>query len=292
MKSAKKTTRWLTVLFTMFTILMLTQHAQAHIVAGDVAGGFLAGMKHPWSGWDHICAMVAVGLWGAQLGMPAIWILPVTFPVIMSIGGFLGLIGVKLPGGQKGDELGIALSAVLLGLMVLLKARPPLWAAMILVGFFGLCHGWAHGHEMPPDQSALLYSIGFVIATGTLHGVGITIGLLNDEWKDRAWAPILGTLLLGFMLGLGLADGMGVSGWNYWGHVAIGFALASAILMFVVVKAQLGEKVIRALGAAITLGGCCFLYQAFTAEEQPATKPTTVAIMPVRTPPLFDVNGI
>jgi hydrogenase/urease accessory protein HupE len=238
--------------------------------------------------------MVAVGLWGAQLGMPAIWLLPVTFPVIMSIGGFLGLIGVELPGGQKGDEIGIALSALLLGLMVMLKVRPPLWAAMILVGFFGLCHGWAHGHEMPQDQSALLYSIGFVIATGTLHGVGITIGLLNDEWKDRPWAPVLGTLLLGFMIGLGLADGSSASGWNYWGYVAIGFAVASAVLMVLVIKAHLGEKVIRALGAAITLGGCYFLYQALFASEaeQPATKPATVAMLPATTPPAIEMNRI
>ncbi len=146
-------------------------------MAGE-SGGFLSGLKHPWSGWDHICAMVAVGLWGAQLGMPAIWVLPVTFPLIMAFGGFLGLIGVPFPG----DEFGIAASAILLGLMVVLAARPPLWVAMILVGIFGMYHGYAHGHELPPGDNRVLYSIGFVVATGTLHAVGITIGLLH-YWK-------------------------------------------------------------------------------------------------------------
>jgi urease accessory protein len=132
--------------------------------------------------------MVAVGLWGAQLGMPAIWVLPVTFPVIMAFGGFLGLIGVPFPG----DEFGIAASAILLGFMVLLAARPPLWAAMILVGIFGLFHGYAHGHELPKGQSGLLYSIGFVVATGTLHACGITLGLLH-RWKPgRAFIRLAG----------------------------------------------------------------------------------------------------
>jgi len=177
MNRATRTMRWVTFLWTVGTILLLTQPTHAHIVSGE-SGGFISGLKHPWSGWDHICAMVAVGLWGAQLGMPAIWVLPVTFPVIMAFGGFLGLIGVPFPG----DEIGIAASAILLGLMVLLAARPPLAVAMVLVGIFGLFHGYAHGHELPPGQNGLLYSIGFVVATGTLHAVGITIGLAH-LWK-------------------------------------------------------------------------------------------------------------
>jgi urease accessory protein len=146
--------------------------AQAHIQRGEV-GGFASGFKHPWSGLDHIAAMVGVGLWGAQLGLPAIWLLPVTFPLVMAVGGFLGLIGVPLPG----TEIGIGASALLLGLMVALEVKPKnlVWPA-VLVGIFGLFHGHAHGTELPPGQSGLLYSIGFVIATGTLHACGIAIG--------------------------------------------------------------------------------------------------------------------
>lgn len=151
--------------------------ANAHIVKGE-AVGFFSGFEHPISGLDHVIAMVAVGLWGAQLGMPAMWLLPVTFPLVMACGGFLGLIGFPLPG----SEIAIALSGVCLGGAVLLELRPPLWAAGILVGIFGLFHGYAHGAELPPGQNALLYSLGFVLATGLLHATGIAIGLIH-RWQ-------------------------------------------------------------------------------------------------------------
>jgi len=174
---------WLAALAMLF---LCTHSAQAHIV-GSEGGGFAAGFKHPWSGWDHILAMVAVGIWGAQLGKPAIWLLPVTFPLVMSVGGFLGLLGLSASfhlGSLtlNADEVGIAFSMLALGSMVLSEARPPLWVAAVLVGFFGLCHGFAHGKELPAGESGLLYSIGFVIATGTLHGVGIFIGTIH-RWK-------------------------------------------------------------------------------------------------------------
>jgi urease accessory protein len=163
-------------------VLALPSDAFAHIVRGE-AIGFVSGFEHPISGFDHIIAMVAVGMWGAQLGMPAIWILPVTFPLIMAFGGFLGLIGVPLPG----SELAIALSGVCLGAAVLFEFRPPLWVAALLVGTFGLFHGYAHGAELPPGQNALLYSLGFVLATGLLHATGITIGLVHRwHWGQLA----------------------------------------------------------------------------------------------------------
>ncbi len=149
----------------------------AHLMAGE-AGGFLSGLHHPISGWDHILAMVAVGIWGAQLGAPAIWLLPVTFPVVMALGGMLALIGLVLPAA----EVGIALSALLLGIMVLSEARPPLWTAAALVGFFAVFHGYAHGAELPVGESGLLYSMGFVVATGCLHAVGIALGLVH-RWR-------------------------------------------------------------------------------------------------------------
>ena len=155
----------------------LPTDAVAHIVKGESIG-FFSGFEHPISGLDHVIAMVAVGLWGAQLGMPAIWVLPVTFPLVMACGGFLGLIGVPLPG----SEIAIALSGVCLGAAVLFELRPPLWMAGILVGIFGLFHGYAHGSELPPGQNALLYSLGFVLATGLLHATGIAIGLIH-RWQ-------------------------------------------------------------------------------------------------------------
>ena len=165
------------VALAIITLLLSNLSAQAHIQQGG-ATGFATGFVHPWSGWDHILAMVAVGVWGVQLGQPAIWLLPVTFPIIMSLGGFLGLVGCPLPG----TEVGIGLSALLLGLMVTTEARPPLWVAVLMVGIFGLYHGHAHGTELPPNEDGLSYSIGFVMATGCLHGVGITLGLVH-YWK-------------------------------------------------------------------------------------------------------------
>lgn len=161
--------------------------ASAHVQAGQ-ASGFLTGLAHPVSGLDHVLAMVAVGLWGAQLGAPALWLLPVAFPLVMALGGFLGLVGVALPG----VELGIALSAVALGAAVAAEARPPLWAAAALVAFFAVFHGHAHGTELPEGQSGLAYSLGFVVATGLLHAAGIALGLLHHVPAGRAGLRAIG----------------------------------------------------------------------------------------------------
>ena len=159
------------------------QAASAHIQQGEAAG-LLTGLLHPVSGLDHVLAMVAVGLWGAQLGMPAIWVLPVAFPLVMALGGMLGFLGVPLPG----VEVGIAASAVVLGVAVAFELRPPLVIAALVVGSFAIFHGHAHGTELPPGQSALLYSLGFVIATGCLHAVGIGVGTVHS----RSWGrPLL-----------------------------------------------------------------------------------------------------
>ena len=126
-------------------------------------------------GLDHVVAMVAVGLWGAFLGAPAIVVLPIVFPLVMAAGGVLGILGVPLPG----VEIGIAASAIVLGLMVVFAVRPPLWTAAVLVGAFAIFHGHAHGAELPPGADALAYSAGFVVATGLLHLAGIALGLLT-----------------------------------------------------------------------------------------------------------------
>ena len=163
----------------------------AHVESG-AAGGFISGLAHPVSGPDHVIAMIAVGLWGAQLGRPALWVLPVGFPIAMACGGMLGLVGVPLPG----VEVWIAMSAVILGLMVLLEARPPLWMAMVIVGVFAIFHGHAHGTELPDGASGTLYSIGFVVATGLLHAVGISIGLLHGFRWGRVMVRAAGGLIL------------------------------------------------------------------------------------------------
>ena len=154
------------------TLLMLVPTlVLAHQEAGQVTG-FVSGLEHPISGMDHVVAMIAVGLWGAVLGPPAIWVLPVAFPMMMAFGGFMGLLGIPVPS----IEIGIAVSAIVLGAMVLIQARPPLWVAAILVAIFAIFHGYAHGRELPAGANALLYSLGFVVATGLLHLVGILLG--------------------------------------------------------------------------------------------------------------------
>ena len=159
----------------------------AHARGGEAAS-FLAGAGHPVSGLDHVLAMVAVGLWGAQLGAPAVWLLPVTFPMVMAFGGMLGLLGVAL----LGAEIGIAVSAIVLGAAVLAEWRPPLAVAAVLVGAFAVFHGHAHGTELPPGQSGLLYSLGFVVATGSLHAIGIAIGAIHRWPAGRVALRIAG----------------------------------------------------------------------------------------------------
>jgi len=163
----------------------------AHVESG-AAGGFLSGLAHPISGLDHVIAMVAVGLWGAQLGLPALWALPVAFPMMMALGGMLGLIGLPLPG----VEIGIAASAIVLGALVLTSVRLPLAAALTIVAVFAIFHGHAHGTELAPDENAMLYSIGFVIATGLLHAVGIGLGVMHRWTTGRFVLRGAGALVL------------------------------------------------------------------------------------------------
>lgn len=156
--------------------------AFAHIGEG-VGGGLAAGFTHPLLGPDHLLAMVSVGIWGAQLGAPAIWMLPIGFPLIMAGGGALGVLGVPLPS----TELIIAVSVLTLGVLVARAERLPVVAAFAIVAVFAVAHGHAHGAELPAAANALAFSVGFVVATGLLHLTGILIGLLV-KWPAGARA--------------------------------------------------------------------------------------------------------
>jgi urease accessory protein len=162
-------------------LTLLPQPAAAHIIQG-AQGGFGSGFAHPLTGPDHFLAMFAVGLWGAQMGGRSIWTLPVTFPLIMVIGGIAGMIGLPLPA----VEIGIALSIMALGLAIALAWRPAEWVALILIAYFALCHGYAHGAELPLAADPADYAIGFVLATGMIHLFGIGVGLgLNKPMQGR-----------------------------------------------------------------------------------------------------------
>jgi urease accessory protein len=175
--------------------------ASAH--PGDPAAGFVSGFFHPIFGWDHITAMVAVGLWGAFLGRPAIYILPIVFPMVMAVGGALGILGVPLPG----VETGIAASAIVLGVCVMIAARPPLWVAAIIVGFFAIFHGHAHGTELPDATDPVGYACGFVIATGLLHLCGIFLGVLIRFQWGRVAVRTLGAVIA--LAGIAFLSGFG-----------------------------------------------------------------------------------
>ena len=153
----------------LLTVLGLP--AEAHLLNASHAGA-AQGFAHPFFGLDHILAMVAVGLWAAQIGRRALWVLPLAFPLAMAAGGLLGMSGVSLPG----IETGIAASVALLGLLIVLAAKPQLPAAIGLVALFALFHGHAHGAELPAAASPLLYGLGFVAATVVLHLTGLAIG--------------------------------------------------------------------------------------------------------------------
>lgn len=168
----------LALAFTVLTPVAALAHSE-----GGVTGGFISGFVHPVLGWDHVVAMVAVGLWGAFLGSPAIWLLPIVFPLVMAFGAVLGILGVPVPA----VEVGIAGSAVVLGLLILFKARLPLVASAVIVGAFAIFHGYAHGTELPEAANAAAYAVGFVIATGMLHIAGIAFGLLL-RWPQGAYA--------------------------------------------------------------------------------------------------------
>ncbi|HEY1725751.1 MAG TPA: HupE/UreJ family protein [Steroidobacteraceae bacterium] len=148
--------------------------AYAHTGTG-LPGGFESGFSHPFTGWDHLLAMVSVGIWGAFLGRPLIYTLPVVFPIMMVGGAILGMFLFPMPQ----IELGIAVSVLVLGLCNGLAIKLPAWSACAIVATFAVCHGYAHGVELPSAADPVGYSVGFVLATGLLHVFGIGIGLLN-----------------------------------------------------------------------------------------------------------------
>jgi urease accessory protein len=133
----------------------------------------MSGLAHPLGGLDHILAMVAVGLWAAQRGGRALWIAPVTFVSVMAIGAGLGIAGFSLPLVAQG----ILASVLVLGVLIAAAVRLPLMASILLIGLFALFHGHAHGTEMAPAISSLIYGLGFMIATAALHAAGIGLGL-------------------------------------------------------------------------------------------------------------------
>jgi urease accessory protein len=177
----------------LLLIFLLPSLAQAHPGAPGHTHGFSNGLLHPLTGLDHICAMVAVGLWAAQRGGRALWLVPLTFVSIMVVGGILGMGGVGIPY----VEQGIAASVLVLGIFIAAAVRLPLAASMAIVGLFALFHGYAHGAEMPDTASGLAYGIGFVIATASLHFCGISLGLAAQKFASARLIRFAGGAIAG-----------------------------------------------------------------------------------------------
>jgi urease accessory protein len=135
--------------------------------------------------------MFAVGLWGAQMGGRLVWTLPVTFPLIMVVGGTAGMLGLSL----SGTKIGIALSILTLGLAIASAWHPAEWMALCLIAFFALCHGYAHGVELPLAADPADYAIGFVVATGMIHLAGIGAGLALNKPMGGRLTRMLGALI-------------------------------------------------------------------------------------------------
>lgn len=181
-------------------IALTAAPALAHTGVGETSS-FMAGLGHPVGGLDHILAMVAVGLWAALKGGKAIWLWPCVFVGVMVAGGALGMAGIELPL----VEPGILASIVVLGLLVAIAANLPLAAGATIIGVFALAHGHAHGAEAPEAGTALLYGLGFALATAALHAAGIGLAVFSREavWRTVVRAVGAGLAVAGVALSFG-----------------------------------------------------------------------------------------
>jgi len=186
-------------------LLLLTLCWIAPVSAHEIhsGGGFMSGFNHPVLGFDHLLAMLSVGMLSTQLGGRAIWTVPLAFVAFMLVGGILGLYGIPVPF----VEIGIALSVLLLGLAIAFDRQFSLLFAMAFVGVFAIFHGHAHGAEMPALASPVLYALGFLFGTAVIHLGGVMIGLGMQRLTGKrnlmrvtgaAIAAMGGYLLAGF----------------------------------------------------------------------------------------------
>lgn len=180
----------------MLLLLLLLSPLTAWAHAGHAAAtGFLNGVAHPFSGPDHLLAMIAVGLWAAQTGGRALWALPLTFVGLMLAGGLAGMSGLPLPVAEQG----IVASLLVLGLLIAAARHLPIAAGMAVVGVFAGFHGAAHGIEMPAGSPAL-YMAGFAVSTALLHATGIAAGMLGKGLWVRSAGALVGVSGLYLML--------------------------------------------------------------------------------------------
>ena len=185
-------------------ILLATRIAEAHPGHAGHFGhaGLIAGIAHPFSGIDHILAMIAVGLLAAQIGGRMIWMLPLTFVTLMTGGGLLNLAGVPVPW----VEQSLMASVLVLGLLIAVYAKMPMLMPLFLIGLFAIFHGYAHVAEMRAGASLAGYALGFIMATAILHGIGLGLGLGARQFASIRLVRVSGAAIAacGLLLFLGL----------------------------------------------------------------------------------------
>jgi urease accessory protein len=166
-----------TVTKSLTTVLLLVASSAALAHTGHNVSGLAAGLMHPFSGLDHLLAMVAVGLWAAQGGGRKVWLLPATFMTMLVVGACVAMQWQSLPL----VEAGIAASVLALGLLIALSLRLPMMLSVAVTALFGLMHGYAHGLELPDSAAPAAYALGFLAATATLHLSGIAVGIATRK---------------------------------------------------------------------------------------------------------------
>ncbi|MBI5435610.1 MAG: HupE/UreJ family protein [Nitrosomonadales bacterium] len=190
MKQSSRCLKFLQLATVALFAIGIPSLAHAHAGIGH-ASGWAHGLSHPVGGLDHICAMIAVGLWATQMGGRAIWLVPLTFVTVMALGGVLGMAAVPL----AYTEQGIVMSLLVLGVLIAAAIRLPLAVSAAVVGVFAVFHGYAHGAEMPQSASALAYAAGFMLATALLHASGIGMALFAKGIGRAQWLRLAGAAI-------------------------------------------------------------------------------------------------
>jgi hydrogenase/urease accessory protein HupE/outer membrane cobalamin receptor len=161
------------ILLLLAGLMLVPLQAHAH-AAGAAVNGWHDGFNHPLHGWDHLIVMIAVGLWAAQQRGRAVWLIPLTFVGVMTLGGIVGVTGIIVPGVELAILVSVAVFSVLVARRIHFRVGP----TILLVGFFAFFHGFAHGAEMPGSASMVTFGLGFILATLLLHGLGLVTARL------------------------------------------------------------------------------------------------------------------
>jgi len=184
------------LLFIILLILLSVAEVNAHSLLNRYSG-FESGFGHPILGIDHFIAMIGVGLWGAQIGSKSIWVLPISFPLIMTLGSLIAISSIY---SFLYVEIVIILSVIILGLVIAFSWSPHSLIVLSFIFIFALYHGFAHGNELPNSSEPLNFITGFVISTGLIHLFGVGIGYYSNKFYEGKFSRVIGGVI--FFMGL------------------------------------------------------------------------------------------